>query len=161
MQNCTCFLIDDDADDREIFAMALEDADRSSKCVTAKNGVDALEKLNCNDKFIPDYIFLDLNMPMLSGKECLKELKKIPRLNHVPIIIYSTSSHEKDIAETKQMGASYFLTKPSSIKVLTSILTKIIEKQDSPYLLKGLVLSIIGSLLIKIIALSCEWAVIQ
>jgi len=151
MQNYTCFLIDDDADDREIFAMALEDADKSYNCVTAKNGVDALEKLNSNEKFVPDYIFLDLNMPMLSGKECLKELKKISRLSHVPVIIYSTSSHEKDIEETKQMGASYFLTKPSDIRVLTNILTRIIDKQESPYLLKGLILSLTGGLLIKLI----------
>lgn len=151
MRNCTCFLIDDDPDDREIFAMALEDAHKSYNCVTAKNGVDALEKLNSNEKFVPDYIFLDLNMPMLSGKECLKELKKISRLSHVPVIIYSTSSYEKDIEETKQLGASYFLTKPSSIKVLTDILTRIIEKQDSPYLLKGLIFPIAGSLLVKLI----------
>lgn len=128
-QGLTCLLIDDDSDDREIFAIALEDTDKIHKCIAAINGKDALEKLNDDETFIPDFIFLDLNMPLMSGKQFLQKIKKIPRLNHIPVVIYTTSSREKDIEETKQLGATHYLTKPSRIDTLTKILSALFQKQ--------------------------------
>jgi CheY-like chemotaxis protein len=125
----TCFLIDDDDDDREVFIMALEDVDTVHKCVTAINGKDALQKLTENETFIPDFIFLDLNMPIMNGKQCLEEIKKIPKLFSVPVIIYTTSSYEKDINETKQLGAAHFLIKPYQISRLSKILSNLFQKQ--------------------------------
>ncbi len=119
----TCFLIDDDADDREIFTTALEDVDKNYKCLTALNGKDALEKLKGDETLIPDFIFLDLNMPIMTGKECLQEIKNIQRLNATPVIIYTTSSHPKDIEETKQLRASHYLIKPPCMIKLTKILS--------------------------------------
>ena len=73
-----CFIVDDDEDDREIFAIALQDADKSYKCLTAINGKEALEKLKSDETLIPDFIFLDLNMPFMSGIQFLVEIKKVP-----------------------------------------------------------------------------------
>src|SRR5688572_28383089 len=98
----TCLLIDDDIDDREIFALALEDLGLNCSLLTAKNGVDALTLLRANQSLIPEFIFIDLNMPLLNGKLCLSETKKIERLHQVPAIIYTTSSHERDIQETRE-----------------------------------------------------------
>ena len=128
-----CFLIDDDEDDREIFTLALEDANRSYKCITAVNGKDALEKLHADQTFIPDFIFLDLNMPVMNGKQFLKEIKTIPRLAHIPVVIYTTSSYEKDIEETKQLGATHYIVKPSSIDTLTKILSELFQKQYTSF----------------------------
>src|ERR1700758_2081341 len=89
------FLVDDDADDREIFTMAAR-CIRKTECITAKNGEEALEFLKKNEEFVPDFIFLDLNMPKVDGKECLVEMRKIERLKQVPIYIYSTSLRDKD-----------------------------------------------------------------
>ena len=125
----TCFLIDDDDEDREVFIMALEDVDKVHKCVTAINGKDALQILNENATFIPDFIFLDLNMPIMNGMQCLHEIKRIPRLYSVPVIIYTTSSYEKDISKTKQLGAAHFLTKPYQISRLSKILRNLFQKQ--------------------------------
>lgn len=125
----TCFLIDDDEDDREIFAIALADVSKSHECTTATNGKEALEKLNADETFIPDFIFLDLNMPLMDGKQFLLEVKKISRLSLVPVVIYSTSSHQKDIEETKQLGAAYFLTKLPRIDDLSKILSALFQKQ--------------------------------
>src|SRR5690348_12426970 len=96
----TCLLIDDDPDDREIFGIALEEVDKVCRYITTENGIEALELLE-DSTSIPDFIFLDLNMPLMDGKECLREIKKIPHLNRVPVIIYSTSSYEKDVEDTK------------------------------------------------------------
>jgi CheY-like chemotaxis protein len=122
----TCFLIDDDADDQEIFAIALADLDPAIRCCTADNGPEALDKLKNDESFWPDFIFIDLNMPRMSGKQCLAEIKKIDRLRHVPVIVFSTSSASNDIRDTHQLGAAGFLTKPSSIAVLTSKLADIL-----------------------------------
>lgn len=114
----TCFLIDDDIDDQEIFTLVLKSVNPSITCVTASDGIEAVTKLLTESTFNPDYIFLDLNMPRMSGKECLQEIKKIDRLKGTPIVIYSTSSEQKDILETRAMGASDYLEKQSSVSEL-------------------------------------------
>ena len=119
----TCLLVDDDEDDREIFSLALQDVDPSIDCVTARDGREALSILSIN--FVPDYIFLDLNMPLMDGKECLKEIRKRSHLNAVPVIIYSTSSAEKDKEETKKLGASSFITKPPLVSALAKKLSDV------------------------------------
>ncbi|RWW99680.1 response regulator [Flavobacterium cerinum] len=129
----SCFLIDDDDDDREIFALALENAHGVSRCIMAKNGVDAVKIVNEAD-FIPTYIFIDLNMPLMSGKECLLALKK-SRLSSVPVIVYTTSSNCKDVEETKKLGAAHYLVKPTSVTALTGILSDIFSGITLPYYL--------------------------
>lgn len=127
MSNLTCFLVDDDLDDLEIFALAVEDLNGSIRCVTALDGVEAIEKLRNDESFVPDFIFLDLNMPRMNGKQCLQEIRKITRLMATPVIIYSTSSNRRDIDETMQLGAAHFLTKPSSISSLTKELSSLMN----------------------------------
>ena len=126
-QKISFFLIDDDIDDREIFTLALKDIDSSIKCTTAKDGAEALDFIENNKDFIPDFIFLDLNMPRINGKECLVEMRRIVRLQNIPIYIYTTSSSDKDKLELLNMGATGFITKPYTIKKLVEILSQIIS----------------------------------
>ncbi|HEV7349801.1 response regulator [Telluribacter sp.] len=124
----TCFLIDDDPDDQEIFTLALSKVDPAISCVTADDGIDALQKLKKDESFVPEFIFLDLNMPRMNGKQCLAELVKIDRLEQTPIIIYSTSSEPRDVMETKELGASDFIVKPSYFDALAASLSKVIKE---------------------------------
>jgi CheY-like chemotaxis protein len=125
----TCFLIDDDVDDQEIFIMALDQLlDIRFHCTVASNGNEALQKLK-RESVLPDYIFLDLNMPRMNGKECLKELKKNERLRNIPVIIYTTSSSRADMEDTLKLGAAGFITKPFSLKELTVTLTNFFQKE--------------------------------
>jgi CheY-like chemotaxis protein len=119
-----CLLVDDDEDDKEIFSLALAEADPTIDCFIASDGIEALAMLK-NESFIPDYIFLDLNMPLMSGKECLSEIRKQPHLRQVPVIIFSTSSSQKDIQDTKDLGASSFITKPPLISTLAEKLSQV------------------------------------
>jgi CheY-like chemotaxis protein len=125
----TCFLIDDDVDDQEIFMMALSQIGIQFECTVVNNGNDGLLKLK-KEPVLPDYIFLDLNMPRMNGKECLKELKKNERLRNIPVIIYTTSSSKSDIADTLKLGAAGFITKPFSLKELTETLTHFFQKEN-------------------------------
>lgn len=124
----TCLLVDDDEDDKEIFLLALTEVNPAIKCVLASDGYEALSMLE-DTAFIPDYIFLDLNMPLMSGKECLTALREKPHLTDVPVIIFSTSASQKDIDDTKALGASSFITKPPLIATLADKLAAVFKAQ--------------------------------
>jgi len=135
MQDKICLLIDDDVDDHEIFIEALQDVKIHYQCVTAINGQEAITLLT-KSGLVPDYIFLDLNMPIMSGKICLAEIKKITALQDIPVIIYTTSSYSNDIEETQRLGATHFLVKPSSIATLTRILNDLFTQKQPSFLIK-------------------------
>lgn len=118
-------LIDDDIDDRMIFGDVLKELVPDIIYNEAINGEDALAKLEAG--LVPDLIFLDLNMPRVDGKQFLAELRQIAHLRHIPVIIYTTSSHESDKKETRALGASYFITKPNSLHELSQLLKGILE----------------------------------
>jgi CheY-like chemotaxis protein len=73
--------------------------------------------------FLPDLIFLDLNMPKMDGRQCLAEIKKLPRLEQIPVIIYSTSADDREIGSLLAAGASAWLSKPTDLRVLVSQLS--------------------------------------
>ncbi len=123
----TFFIIDDDIDDQELFIEAAGEVDGSIQCFTASNCEEALDMLKTGKIRLPDLIFLDLNMPRLNGKQCLAEIKKESNLRDIPVIIYSTSSEQRDIEETSRLGAAYFLTKPNKFEELCKALSYIIE----------------------------------
>jgi CheY-like chemotaxis protein len=126
----SCLLIDDDMDDQEIFALALDQLDNTFHCMTASNGLEAITYLKDRATMLPDYIFLDLNMPRMNGLECLKEIKKLRHLSHIPVIIYSTSSSKNDITEARKSGAAAFITKPFSVTELTDTLRNFFQTQQ-------------------------------
>ncbi|NML35624.1 response regulator [Chitinophaga sp. G-6-1-13] len=119
-------LIDDDVDDRMIFGDVLKELVPDIIYNEAINGEDALTRLE--EGLVPDLIFLDLNMPRVDGKQFLAELRQIEHLRHIPVIIYTTSSHESDKKETRALGASYFITKPNSLHELNQLLKGILEE---------------------------------
>lgn len=127
-QNRACFLIDDDIDDQEIFQMALQRIDQNINFIAANNGVEGLQKLKEDSSFVPDYIFLDVNMPKMNGMQCLPEIRKLGHLKDVKIIMYSTSTDAGIISSSKRLGADDFLVKPDKIGLLINKLAQILEK---------------------------------
>lgn len=118
------FLVDDDEDDRLFFVEAIQEIDNTVACSLAENGRKALQKLHALVE-LPDLIFMDINMPELNGFECLKELKKSPRLATIPVIMLSTSVSHKDIDYSMALGAKMFFTKPNSYTKLCELLRKV------------------------------------
>lgn len=70
----------------------------------------------------PDVILLDLNMPKKNGFEVLEEIMNAPNLRAIPVIIFTTSQHEDDVAKAYKNGASKFVTKPTDFYELQSTL---------------------------------------
>ena len=102
----TLLYVDDDKEDRELFSEAVAEINPAINCLLANNGADAMMKLT--EETLPDYIFMDINMPVMDGKECLQKIRTNPKLSHIPVIIYSTSSNERDVHECASLGANDF-----------------------------------------------------
>jgi len=128
----TILFIDDDNDDTELFHEAvnyLNNSDfiagrrRDITCLIAKNGGEALDLLS-NLEDLPDCIFLDINMPLMGGTECLKQLKKTPRFSKIPVVMLSTTLRGRDLRDFKAMGAADCIVKPSAFKTLVKVLSK-------------------------------------
>ena len=107
-------LVDDDSDDRFFFQMTVNEIHPSYECLTANDGAEALETLRTLDP-LPHFIFLDLNMPGMGGKDCLRALKEDERLKQIPVIIYSTSTRQEDIDAVMALGAAHYIVKPVKI----------------------------------------------
>src|SRR5580692_10821941 len=104
--------IDDDEDDRELFQSVLSSLMLPLTSNALEDARCALEKLGTN-VVKADLIFVDLNMPHMSGQQFLQAIKKTDGLEKIPVIVLSTSSNPDVIRETKQLGAVDFVTKPS------------------------------------------------
>lgn len=119
-------LADDDEDDRLFFTDAFEELKMQTKVDIYKDGVELMKALNQTKSILPNILFLDLNMPMKSGLECLKEIKSNKRFKDISIAIYSTSASEEDIEDTFINGANIYIKKPSDFKILKKILSDVV-----------------------------------
>lgn len=136
----TLYLIDDDMDDLDFFCEAVQQVDSSIICFKSSDSEYALRSFQQGEIPLPDLIFLDLNMPLIDGRTFLCEIKKIDEYASIPVIIYSTSAHPKDIDDTRKLGAAGFITKPFSQEVLVNQL-QILLRQHSHHLTRSVEVS--------------------
>jgi DNA-binding NtrC family response regulator len=130
MKNSTCFLfVDDDADDRKLFIEAVKEIDQTIVCKTANNGEQALAVLRDSQNSLPDLIFLDIRMPRINGKKCLVEIKKDESLKHIPVIIYTTSKAVEESKELRDLGAFYFISKPTNADEIYYLISFVMDEQ--------------------------------
>ncbi len=121
------YLADDDSDDRDFFADAIAEAEPDVILIQFPDGMYLMENLLALDPAaLPDFIFLDINMPRKSGFECLAEIRKHEKLKDLPVVIHSTSSHPDNIQRAMEAGASFYAVKPSSFAKLKSVLEEIL-----------------------------------
>ena len=119
-------LADDDEDDRLFFTDAFDELKINTVVNTVKNGRELINFLEHSETVLPNIIFLDLNMPILNGIDCLKEIKQNDKYKDIAIAIYSTSSSEQDIENTFVLGANIYIKKPSSFNDLKKILSDVV-----------------------------------
>jgi CheY-like chemotaxis protein len=117
------FLIDDDQDELTLFMDALNHVNIPYKCTWAKTGEQALQQLTY---LTPDIIFLDLNMPGMSGFECLAAIKQQPRLKACPVILHSSTMTAECRDKGIRLGAAACLAKSDTPSELAVILEELI-----------------------------------
>ncbi|MEO6916725.1 MAG: response regulator [Chitinophagaceae bacterium] len=121
-------LIDDDIDELYIFKEALQEINAVSQCFYAENVGDGLKMLK---DFIPDFIFIDINMPGINGLEGIRLISEMTIDSKVPLFAYSTAVNDELNLQAIAMGALASVKKPESISHLAHILHSIIKK-DGP-----------------------------
>jgi len=131
-------MADDDKDDQELFKEAVSKTNIPAEVTTVDNGKELMKNLKDESQPNPDIIFLDINMPLKNGRECLEEIKNDENLKDIPTVIYTTSTDDKDIKDTFKTGANLYLAKPNSFNALVLLLKKIFTLKWTGTLLKPL-----------------------
>ena len=124
-------LADDDSDDCLFFQEALDELPIQSILTTVNDGVELMAYLTQTTSKLPKALFLDLNMPLKSGFECLSEIKLIENLKQLPVIIFSTSFDTKVIDSLYANGASYYIRKPGEFDSLKKVINQAISLVDT------------------------------
>jgi len=104
-------LIDDDPDEHEIFSIALKRHNSKITCVSINGRIEDLVLIN----FLPEVIFLDMNMPETDGFGWLRKIKETLQFKDIPVFIYSTASYTRREREAFELGAEKWITKPKSM----------------------------------------------
>ncbi len=118
-------LIEDDADDQYFFMDALGMLGGDYRCHIAQNGAEAIRALNQGED-LPALIFLDLNMPLMNGYECLDKIRN-SAAKDVPVVVISTSTNPRDKKRVEELGAQVFIEKSSDHKKLRVQLADILR----------------------------------
>jgi two-component system response regulator len=112
-------LVEDNPDDAEFTLRALRKANVALNIVLVDNGVKALDFVFGTGTFaeragakLPRIMLLDLKMPKVDGLEVARRIKNDPRTRSLPIIIFTSSREQRDIAESYQIGANSYVVKP-------------------------------------------------
>ena len=123
-------IIDDDADDIQLFTEAVAEIDSTITCTIAKDGLVGMEILNAGDGSLPDLIFLDLRMPRMGGRNFLSLIKEDALFRDIPVIIYTTSSEVEESIALKGMGAMRFISKPTDPEEIYYLVSVALEEMQ-------------------------------
>jgi CheY-like chemotaxis protein len=132
-------LADDDLADCLLFKEALQELPVSAQLKIVNNGEELLKELTKKRNKLPDVLFLDLHMPRKSGFVALGEIKRDNKLEHIPVIIFSTSGEEAKIKQVFNDAAHYYICKPAEFTQLKKVIYEalsIITQKNNPLPLK-------------------------
>jgi CheY-like chemotaxis protein len=122
-------LVEDNEGDILLTREALEDAGIVVKLSVVKDGKEAIDftskKGLYTDVDLPDLVVLDVNLPKKNGHEVLKYIKGSASLRHIPVIMLTTSSSERDINQSYANYANCYITKPVEVNDFLSVVTTI------------------------------------
>ncbi len=115
-------LADDDLDDCNFFKQALEELSLSAQLTTVHDGEQLMNYLSDNPEQFPHVIFLDINMPLKNGMECLSAIKRDSKLKDIPVVMFSTSNTWDTINMLFKSGSHVYIHKPSDFAQLKQVI---------------------------------------
>ncbi|ETX02865.1 MAG: hypothetical protein ETSY1_02005 [Candidatus Entotheonella factor] len=112
-------LVEDDPGDVILTKKLFENIEAAPQLHVVGDGVEAMAYLRCEPPYAeaprPDLVLLDLNMPKKSGCEVLQEMRSDDALRPIPVVVLTTSDHDRDITNAYRLGANSYVTKPSGL----------------------------------------------
>lgn len=128
----TILMADDDPDDRLMTKEAFKEVRLTNNFHLVEDGEELMDYLYRRGKYthlqnspLPGLILLDLNMPKKDGREALNDIKSDPDLQHIPVVVLTTSKAEEDILKSYNLGANSFIRKPVSFDALIEIVKSV------------------------------------
>ena len=118
-------LVEDNPGDVKLTQMALENAKVINNLHIVNNGKEALEFLFSEKQIKPDIVLLDLNLPVIDGREVLKKIKEDSNLKRTPVVILTSSKAEEDIIKTYDLHANCYITKPIDLEQFLNVIKTI------------------------------------
>ena len=122
-------LVEDSETDAELTLEALKQGKLQNAVHHVKDGEEALRYLRREAEFKdvprPDLVLLDLNMPRLDGREVLRQIRADESLKVIPVVVLTTSSHDKDILETYGLAANSYIVKPVDLTSFFDVVKQI------------------------------------
>jgi DNA-binding response OmpR family regulator len=121
----TILLAEDDEDDIFLLREALQDTNMPFVLNTVSNGEDLLREVDRLLPALPDYILLDINMPIKNGYETLNELRTMLHVE-TPIFMLSTAGDNESVQQAMRLGATGYITKCLSFYQFTALLRSVL-----------------------------------
>ena len=119
-------LVEDNPGDADLTRETLKNCSRPVDLNVCSNGLQALEYLHRRGRFAsattPDLILLDLNLPGIDGKSVLADIRQNVELRRMPVTVLTSSSSEKDIAQSYELGANCYIVKPLDFPAFQTII---------------------------------------
>jgi len=129
LKPATVLLVEDNQDDIELTLEALQDSKVRMEIDTVSDGMSAMAYLRREGKYAgkprPDLILLDLNLPLMDGREVLKEIREDHELTDIPVVVLTTSDDEGDILKAYKLHANCYITKPVDFARFTEIIRQV------------------------------------
>jgi len=113
--NTAVFYVDDDSDDLDLFLEVAQSLGIDALLYTEG---DKMLKALLNPPPKPSVVFVDLNMPKISGYDVIQRVKEMDSLQNVPIVVLSTASDAHSMEKSKKVGARYYIKKPTTVSAL-------------------------------------------
>lgn len=126
MKAIDILMVEDNPGDARLTREALKESKICNNLHHVIDGVEAMAFLRKEGPYAdvptPDIIFLDLNLPRKDGRQVLAELKVIPRLKHIPVVVLTTSEAEQDVVKSYELHANCYITKPVDLDKFVEII---------------------------------------
>jgi two-component system response regulator len=119
-------IVEDNPQDLDLALLALRKANPHIRIQVARDGAEAIEYIFCEGPHaarlitdIPSVILLDLKLPKIDGLDVLRRIKSDPRTAMIPVVVLTSSSEQRDLVESYQLGVNSYIVKPVNFERYT------------------------------------------